>query len=278
MAAQLLIIYTVSSLLFVLYERQLSNTSDSKRQFGGGGVACLAIGAVLQIAFIREQMSEGKPAFLDLQTSLSGLIVCWVGIGIFFIVKFRVYLMGIFVAPFACITSVAILLLPRFEISAPIQLTSVFTGPGLIAHASFGFLGYAAYFCATLGGGLYLIQNSLLKSKQFGVLFDHLPPLETAVKIMSVSLATGVVSFSLAVLSAVIFLRDTVSIDIIIGDPIIDSIGILWLYGLCLLLYTKKSSYSRKLTSYFSLFLGILVIVLRILSGFVSGLHTFTST
>ena len=98
----------------------------------------------------------------------------WMLILVFLAVEFRhrLHVLGSFIVPLALVSLVSAAALPE---TAP-TLTPVFRT--LWVHVTLSMLGTVGFAVAFVAGVMYLIQDGLLKSKRFNVLYSKLPALD----------------------------------------------------------------------------------------------------
>jgi cytochrome c-type biogenesis protein CcsB len=103
-------------------------------------------------------------------------LVAWAVVGAYLIlhVKFKIKILGIYVAPLAIFILLTATQFPR-ETSQPDNLLK---GLWLIVHIVTIFAGDAAFALAAGVGALYLIQEHTIKTKKRGFFFKRLPSLE----------------------------------------------------------------------------------------------------
>jgi len=89
-------------------------------------------------------------------------------------VRFRIHILGSFVLPLALISLVSGAVLPT-ELRPP---DTAMRTAWVYTHTALSLLGAVAFAIAFLVGVMYLIQERLLKSKQFNNLYNKLPSLD----------------------------------------------------------------------------------------------------
>lgn len=75
-------------------------------------------------------------------------------------------------------------------------------------HIATIYLSYAIFFIASVAASLYLIQNSLLKNKRTGVIFDRLPSLSFLDKLNYRSIGIGFPILTFSILSGFIWVKN----------------------------------------------------------------------
>ena len=121
----------------------------------------------------------------------------WVLILVFLVVEFRhhLHVLGSFIVPLALISLVFAAALPE---SAP-TLTPVFRT--LWVHVTLSMLGTVGFAIAFVAGVMYLIQDGLLKSKRFNVLYSKLPALDFLDHLNQQSIVTGFPLLTLGIIT-----------------------------------------------------------------------------
>ena len=121
----------------------------------------------------------------------------WVLILVFLAVEFRhhLHVLGSFIVPLALLSLVSAAALPE---TAP-TLTPVFRT--LWVHVTLSMLGTVGFAVAFVAGVMYLIQDGLLKSKRFNVLYSKLPALDFLDHLNQQSIVTGFPLLTLGIIT-----------------------------------------------------------------------------
>ena len=121
----------------------------------------------------------------------------WMLILVFLIVEFRhhLHVLGSFIVPLALVSLVSAAALPE---TAP-ALTPVFRT--LWVHVTLSMLGTVGFAIAFVAGLMYLIQDGLLKSKRFNVLYSKLPALDFLDHLNQQSIVTGFPLLTLGIIT-----------------------------------------------------------------------------
>lgn len=121
----------------------------------------------------------------------------WVLILVFLAVEFRhrLHVLGSFIVPLALLSLVSAAALPE---TAP-TLTPVFRT--LWVHVTLSMLGTVGFAVAFVAGVMYLIQDGLLKSKRFNVLYSKLPALDFLDRLNQQSIVTGFPLLTLGIIT-----------------------------------------------------------------------------
>jgi len=120
------------------------------------------------------QFKELYIPFTNLHEALS--FSSWAIILIFLLVEFRyhLYILGSFTLPLAFLLLISAATLPNTPSNLDPTLNTVWLG----IHTTLSLLGIVAFAIAAIFGVMYLLQEKLLKSKQFNALYHKLPPLD----------------------------------------------------------------------------------------------------
>ena len=160
--------------------------------------AILLAGFALHTAALGQQIARnGFPAVTDLREALS--VYCWLVVGIYLFVqiKYRLTVLGCFVAPLAFLMSLAGLTFGASGGELPPGLkTSWF-----YVHVTLAFLGDAVFALAFAVSLMYLVQESRLKSKRMTALYKFLPSLERLDRLNYVFLVWGFPLMTLGILT-----------------------------------------------------------------------------
>ena len=121
----------------------------------------------------------------------------WTLILVFLAVEFRhrLHVLGSFIVPLALVSLVSAAALPE---TAP-TLTPVFRT--LWVHVTLSMLGTVGFAIAFVAGVMYLIQDGLLKSKRFNVLYSKLPALDFLDHLNQQSIVTGFPLLTLGIIT-----------------------------------------------------------------------------
>jgi cytochrome c-type biogenesis protein CcsB len=121
----------------------------------------------------------------------------WMLILVFLAVEFRhhLHVLGSFIVPLALLSLVSAAALPE----AVPTLTPVFGT--LWVHVTLSMLGTVGFAVAFVAGVMYLIQDGLLKSKRFNVLYSKLPALDFLDHLNQQSIVTGFPLLTLGIIT-----------------------------------------------------------------------------
>ena len=136
----------------------------------------LAIGfGIHAMAIVVRSLETGNFAVKSLHETLSALSCVIVGAYLVLQARYRLAVIGAFVAPLAFIVTLSAFLFYSGVQELPRTLNTLW----LPAHLAPALLGYAILAVATCVSIAYLVQERQLKAKRRSGLFRRLPPLET---------------------------------------------------------------------------------------------------
>lgn len=122
------------------------------------------------------------------------------------------------------------------------------SGPWLWAHLAFVFSGLTIFAIAVSSAALYLFQSRQLKSHRPGRFFLGLPSLDVLDRIHTYSLVTGVILFSVGLLSGLFFAETKSKIALLGKDPTVTlSITACILYWAIVAIRLSSLSRGRKI-------------------------------
>lgn len=139
------------------------------------------------IFLITHYYSLGTAPVLDLKSALSFFSWSIICAYLVFQLKFKLMVLGSFVAPFAAFLMIISSVMPWFE--GPVK--PVFKSLWLTVHVGTVFMGNGLFAIAFLAAIMYLIQEHQIKHKQFGSFYKRLPSLATLDSINYYSLLYG---------------------------------------------------------------------------------------
>ncbi len=124
------------------------------------------------IALAARMMAETHGPLTSSHDAIS--FFSWSLVLVFLIVEFRhrIHILGSFILPLALISLVSAAALPKEVPTLEPVLKTVWL------HVTLSILGTVGFAVAFVAGIMYLIQDRLLKSKRFNVLYAKLPPLD----------------------------------------------------------------------------------------------------
>jgi len=178
---------TVSFLAYLLWPSEVLSYGSLGLTATGFASHTIALGAGMIGA-----TEVSQPGFHEALSFFS-----WVLILVFLAVEFRhrLHVLGSFIVPLALLSLVSAAALPE---TAP-TLTPVFGT--LWVHVTLSMLGTVGFAVAFVAGVMYLIQDGLLKSKRFNVLYSKLPALDFLDHLNQQSIVTGFPLLTLGIIT-----------------------------------------------------------------------------
>jgi len=158
----------------------------------------LLAGFLLHTVALALQISQnGFPAVTELHEALS--VYGWVIVGVYLLVqlKYRLTILGCFVAPLAFLMTLAGIAFGAGGGELPPGLKTYW----LPVHVTLAFLGNAVFALAFAVSVMYLVQESRLKSKRVKALHKPLPPLERLDRLNYIFLVWGFPLMTLGILT-----------------------------------------------------------------------------
>ena len=161
-------LYFVSTVCFLAY---LLRRVDTLSKIS---LATTGVGFVTHtIALVLRMVGTDRSVFPSFHEALS--FFSWMLILVFLAVEFRrqIHVFGSFIVPLALVSLVSAAAVPSDNVAT---LQPVFKT--LWLHVTLSMLGTVGFAVAFVAGLMYLIQDGLLKSKRFNVLYAKLPALD----------------------------------------------------------------------------------------------------
>jgi cytochrome c-type biogenesis protein CcsB len=166
----------------------------------------LTAGFVFHTVFlVTRYYALGTAPVLDLRSALSFFSWSIILIYLIFQIRFRLMILGSFVAPLAVILMLISSTLPRTEGA----VRPIFKSLWLTVHVVTIFMGDALFAIAFLAAVMYLIQERQIKHKKFGSFYSRLPSLATLDAINYQSLVYGFPFLTLGMITGSIYAQYT---------------------------------------------------------------------
>jgi len=165
-----LICYFLGTMAFLVYLM-----AGKKELLSRLSLVVTGIGFVFHtITLVKRTVESGYVSLTQLSDAMQ--FFAWALVLVFLLVefRFRIHVLGSFVLPIALISLLSGAVLPT-ELRSP---DTVLHKAWVYIHTALALLGAVAFAIAFLVGVMYLIQERLLKSKQFNNLFTKLPSLD----------------------------------------------------------------------------------------------------
>jgi cytochrome c-type biogenesis protein CcsB len=162
----------------------------------------LTAGFVFHTIFLCRQYAVlGTAPVLDLQSSLSFFAWCIVLVFLVFHLKFRIMVLGSFVAPFAAFLMIISSAMPWT--AGPVR--PIFKSIWLTVHVTTIFLGNGLFAITFVAAIMYLLQERQIKQKHLGSLYSRLPSLATLDSINHYALICGFPFLTLGMITGSIY-------------------------------------------------------------------------
>lgn len=169
----------------------LSQRDDtlSKIALGVTGVGFL----MHTVALLARMVEAGPVSLISFHDALS--FFAWSLVLVFLWVDMRhhLHVMGAFLLPLALLSLIWAAALPR-EATGPMLKT-------IWVHVTLSMLGTVGFAVAFAAGLMYVIQDGLLKSKQFNALYAKLPPLDFLDRLNQLAIVTGFPLLTLGIIA-----------------------------------------------------------------------------
>lgn len=188
-----MVLYFVATVSFLAY---LLRRSEALSKVSLG---ITAVGFVSHtIALVTRMVAATSPSPPSFHEALS--FFSWMLILVFLAVEFRhrIHVLGSFMVPLALVSLVSAAALPE---TVP-TLKPVFKT--LWFHVTLSMLGTVGFAVAFVAGVMYLIQDRLLKSKRFNVLYSKLPALDFLDHLNQQSIVLGFPLLTLGIVTGAI--------------------------------------------------------------------------
>ncbi|TKB63100.1 MAG: c-type cytochrome biogenesis protein CcsB [Nitrospira sp.] len=188
-----MVLYFVATMSFLAYLLRRSEAlSNVSLAITAVGFISHTVGLVIRMV---EVSSTVPPSFSDALSFFSWMIIL-----VFVLVEFRhrIHVLGSFMVPLALVSLVSSAALPE---TVP-TLQPVFKT--LWFHVTLSMLGTVGFTVAFVAGVMYLIQDRLLKSKQFNVLYSKLPALDFLDHLNQQSIVLGFPLLTLGIVTGAI--------------------------------------------------------------------------
>jgi cytochrome c-type biogenesis protein CcsB len=188
-----LILYVVATVSFLSYSLRRSEAlSYVSLAITAAGFASHTVALGARMA---DASSSAPPSFSDALSFFSWMIIL-----VLLVVEFRhrIHVLGSFMVPLALVSLISAAALPE---TVP-TLQPVFKT--LWFHVTLSMLGAVGFTVAFVAGVMYLIQDRLLKSKQFNVLYSKLPALDFLDHLNQQSIVLGFPLLTLGIVTGAI--------------------------------------------------------------------------
>lgn len=142
-------------------------------------------------------------------------------------------------------------------------------------HVTSALLGYSAFAISAVYGFLYIMLYHHIKSKQFGVVYDNLPNLEKLETMATVSVISGFVLLTVAIVVGIVWLPRAFEHYSYFDPKLIGTIVIWLMYGSGLLAKRTIGWQGRKIMVLSIVGFAVTLLSLTVVNVFLSGFHNF---
>ena len=162
----------------------------------------LFAGFLCHSLFIAHQYyAMGVAPVLTMKAALSFFSWTIIGIYLIFHIKFRLMVLGSFIAPLAACLMIISSTIPGAEV----HVKPIFRSAWLTIHVGTIFVGNGLFAMTFVAAIMYLIQESQIKNKRLGSLYSRLPSLETLDAINYYALMYGFPFLTMDMISGAIY-------------------------------------------------------------------------
>jgi cytochrome c-type biogenesis protein CcsB len=191
-----LILILLATAAFIVYL-----VSQRKATYHWAYRLLLAGFAFLTIDVGYEYYSLGVAPVLTLKSSLSFFAWTLLLVYLLFHLKFRLMVLGSFVAPVAA----CLLILSSTLPTAEVMVKPIFRSLWLPVHIGTAFVGNGFFAVTFVAAIMYLLQESQIKKKRLGTLYNRLPSLETLDSINHFALICGFTFMTAGMITGAIY-------------------------------------------------------------------------
>ena len=148
-----------------------------------------------------EYYDLGAQPVIGIKAALSFFSWAIIGVYLIFHLKFRLMVLGSFIAPLAACLMIISCTIPGGEVI----VKPIFKSLWLTFHVVISFVGDGMFAVACMSGIMYLIQERQIKNKRFGTLYSRLPSLQTLDTINHYSLMYGFPFLTIGMITGAIY-------------------------------------------------------------------------
>lgn len=253
-----MVLYFVATVSFLAYLLRRSEAL-SKVSLGITALGFLSHTVALATGMV-EASSSSPPSF---HAALS--FFSWMLILVFLVVEFRhrIHVLGSFMVPLALVSLGSAAALPE---TVP-TLQPVFKT--LWFHVTLSMLGTVGFAVAFVAGVMYLIQDSLLKSKRFNVLYSKLPALDFLDHLNQQSIVLGFPLLTLGIVTGAIS-AEFVRGSYVTWNPEQTWALVTWLFYFVVLLGRLTVGWRAKRAAYLTV-IGFACVILTLVGVLLKG-------
>lgn len=185
-----LVLYFAGTVFFLTYLLRRSETL-SNVSLGVTGLGFLTH----TIALISRMAAVGHVPLTSFHEAMSFFSWALVLVVLFVEFRHRIHVLGSFILPLALVSLLSAAALPKEIPTLEPVLKTVWV------HVTLSMMGTVGFAVAFVAGIMYLIQDGLLKSKRFNVLYAKLPPLDFLDRLNQQSIVLGFPLLTLGIIA-----------------------------------------------------------------------------
>ncbi len=217
----------------------------------------MAIGLLFSIINVIIRYTNTGIAPTSTLYDIMNLLIISFGITYFILyAKYKRPLLGLFISPFMVIATIISIIFPPNVIPSYQVVDSVWR----YVHLPFIVLGTTFLIAAFITSIMYLIQESQLKKKNFGFIFQRFPALDTIASINNTSLQIGFYFFTIGVMLGFAWMLQNNLEEILLSMKIIFSVLTLFVFAILMIL-KRKSTTTPKQTAQWTVIGFVLILV-----------------
>lgn len=150
------------------------------------------------LALLTRMLEAGQVTLASFHEAMSFFSWALVLVFLFVEIRHRIHVLGSFILPLALISLLSAAALPKEVPTLGPVLKTVWV------HVTLSMLGTVGFAVAFVAGIMYLIQDGLLKSKRFNVLYSKLPPLDFLDRLNQQSIVMGFPLLTMGIITGAI--------------------------------------------------------------------------
>lgn len=193
LALVLILLATAGLIVFIISQNKVAYRWSYRVLLAG--FVCLT----LQILY--QYYAIGVAPVLTLKSALSFFAWTILGVYLLFHLKFKLMVLGSFIAPLAACLLIISSAIPETEVT----VKPIFKSLWLTVHVSTSFVGNAMFALTFVAGVMYLIQERQIKKKKLGTMYSRLPSLATLDSINHHSLIWGFPFLTVGMITGAIY-------------------------------------------------------------------------
>jgi len=142
-------------------------------------------------------------------------------------------------------------------------------------HVVSALLGYSAFAISAVYGFLYIMLYHHIKSNRFGVIYDNLPDLEKLERMATVSVITGFILLTVAIIVGLVWLPKAFEHFSYFDPKLVGTIVIWFMYGIGLFAKRSIGWQGRRIMILSIVGFVVAMLSLTVVNVFLSGFHNF---